>query len=383
MAGAPTLNGVAGSIIDILNSCLVTGFGSKTATSLVVASGIATFTHTGGQSAAQPNAVILVEGVTGGLTALNGEQKVLTSTATTITWATAAADGTAAGTITMKIAPAGWTKPFSGTNLAAFRNDTVTGTGAYLRVDDTATQNARVVGYMTMSDVSTGTNAFPHDTQVSGGDWWTKSSAASATAAPWFIFADSRMVYFARAYHLSNPIDFQLHVFGDPVPTKTSDPYGAIITGETSNVSSSTVGGTSNYYYAGSGASAGMYVARSYTGIGSSIPMGKTYPTLNAHSSPANSGGNNNGTPFPNPTDGGVYVVPHYIFEAQTGGVNVHRGVSPGFYCTPQLVPNSSFTPGDLVTGVTGLSGRTLKALTCVNATPKGVCFFDVTGPWR
>lgn len=383
MAGAPTLNGVAGSIIDILNSCLVTGFGSKTATSLIVASGIATFTHTGGQSAAQPNAVIQVDGVTGGLAGLNGEQKVLTSNATTVTFATALADGTAAGTITMKIAPAGWTKPFTGTNLAAFRNDTVTGTGSYLRVDDTATQNARVLGYLTMSDINTGTNAFPLEAQVSGGDWWTKSSAASATAAPWFIFADNRMVYFARAYNLANPTDFQLSAFGDVISTKSSDPYCAIISGEISNVSSANVAGNLSYYYASAGAASGMYSPRSYTGIGSSIPMGKTFPALNGLGSFGTSGGNTSGTPFPNPTDGGVYVVPHYVFEAQTGGANVHRGVSPGFYCSPQLVPNSSFSPGDLVTGVTGLSGRVLKALTCVNSTPKGVCFFDVTGPWR
>lgn len=383
MAGAPTLNGVAGSIIDILNSCLVTGFGSKTATSLIVASGIATFTHTGGQSAAQPNAVIQVDGVTGGLAGLNGEQKVLTSNATTVTFATALADGTAAGTITMKIAPAGWTKPFTGTNLAVFRNDSVTGTGTYLRVDDTATLNARVLGYLTMSDVNTGTNVFPLESQVSGGDWWTKSSAANSTANAWFIFADSRMVYFARAYQQSGPTDYQLSAFGDVISTKSSDPYCAIICGEVSNVSSSYVGGAQNYYYGNAGPSSGLYCPRSYTGIGSSVPMGKTFPSLNGIGGFGTSGANSSGAPFPNPTDGGVYVVPHYVFEAQAGGPNVHRGVSPGFWCSPQLVPNSSFASGDSITGVTGLSGRTLKALTCVNATPRGVCFFDVTGPWR
>lgn len=60
--------------------------------------------------------------------------------------------------------PAGWTEPYTGTNIAAFRNDVASGgTGAYVRVDDTVTtaNNWRPVTidvYRTMSDLNTGTD---------------------------------------------------------------------------------------------------------------------------------------------------------------------------------------------------------------------------------
>ena len=41
---APVLNGVAGSLIGLLTACLVTGFGLRTAVSLVVSGGVATLT---------------------------------------------------------------------------------------------------------------------------------------------------------------------------------------------------------------------------------------------------------------------------------------------------------------------------------------------------
>lgn len=384
MAGAPVLNGVAGSLIAILDACLVNGFGSKAVTTLVVAGGIATMTFSGGASAAQVGAVILVAGATP--SALNGEQKVLSASSTAVTFATDEDPVSATGSITFKIAAAGWAKPFTGTNLAAYQSLSVEATDCYLRVDDTNTQNARVWGYQTMSTIDVGTGVFPLESQVPGGDYWTKSGGANSTANRWFIFADDRMIYFARAYRdgaAGLTKDFQLSAFGDFLPTKSGDPFGCIISGENANVSSAAVSGVSNYWYGQVGASTGLYCPRSYTGLGASIPMGKSFPTLNGHTSPAISGAHAQGTPFPNPTDGGVYVVPHYLFEATSGGSNnVHRGVSPGFYCTPQSIPNDIFNPGDVITGVAGLVGKALKAVTCTNGT-RGVVFFDITGPWR
>ena len=91
------------------------------------------------------------------------------------------------------------------------------------------------------------------------------------------------------------------------------------------------------------------------------------------------SGAITNSIPYPNPEDGGLYVSPHYLVEHAAISL---RGVSPGFYMVPQLVANGQFAARDRVTGVTGLSGRTLIALTC-GLSPLGVCFFDLTGPWR
>ena len=117
MPGAPALTRAAGSLIALLDALLVNGWGQQTASSVVVAGGVATATFPTDHAAAK-HAVVLVDGVTGALTALNGEQKVTAVAPNVIKWATAAADGTATGTITVKMAPAGFNKPFSGTNLA-------------------------------------------------------------------------------------------------------------------------------------------------------------------------------------------------------------------------------------------------------------------------
>lgn len=65
-------------------------------------------------------------------------------------------------------AAVGWTKAFSGTNMAAYKQSAGSNQ-LYLRVDDTNATDARVVGYETMSDVNTGTGPFPTATQQSGG----------------------------------------------------------------------------------------------------------------------------------------------------------------------------------------------------------------------
>ena len=120
MAGAPQLNTTAGCLIAMLDACLIDGFGLKTADSVVVASNIATLTVAAGVGFAD-HAVVLIAGATPA--GLNGEKRILSKTTTTITFdATGISDQTASGTITAKLAPAGWQKQFSATNLAAYRS---------------------------------------------------------------------------------------------------------------------------------------------------------------------------------------------------------------------------------------------------------------------
>lgn len=384
MAAAPTLTGQAGSIIGILDACLQDGFGSKSASSLVVAGGIATLTFSGGASSAQVGSVILVAGATP--SGLNGEQKVLSANSTTVTFATGLSNQTATGTITFKMAPAGFTKAFTGTNLAAYRSDDVTGNRMYLRVDDTGTTNARVVGYETMSDVNTGTGPFPTASQQSGGDYWTKSSTANSTTNIWYLFTNGKIFYFARAFRSGNNglnLDFEIHGFGDISSVKSGDAFNVILSGNGSDQSASNVTATSNLWYGASNWSTGFALARSYSGLGSAVQAGKYYPSMNG-SAGGCSGANSAGSLFPNPADGGLYVVPLFVFET-TGSTanNVYRGVVPGFYCTPQLIPNGTYTPGDLITGVTGLAGKVLKVMTCqFSSSVSGLVAFDITGPW-
>ena len=141
--GAPVLNGVAGSLIGLLEACLCTGFGLRSATSLVVAGGVATLTlDSDVKNGNLLNSVILVGNSS--IAALNGEQRVTWASSTELKFATAAADGTASGSITVKTAPAGWEKKFSDTNKAVFKSLATEANTSYLWVSDTGTTNANV-----------------------------------------------------------------------------------------------------------------------------------------------------------------------------------------------------------------------------------------------
>lgn len=371
MAGAPVLSGTAGALIAVLDACLNDGFGTQTAASVVVASGIATVTLSG----SNPYDVYSVAVLSGATpSGLNGEKRVLSTASNSFTFdATGISDQTATGTISVKLSPAGWTKSFTGTNLAAYKSSDVTATGCLLRVDDTGTFNARVVGYETMSDVNTGTGQFPTSAQQSGGLYWAKSSAASTAARPWVVFADGKSFYFMVSQAAAST-QYSMYGFGDGLPTKSADAYHAMLNGDINDPSSASPGNSSNQL-GNQAATGGSYSPRSYTQLGSSIVMKLAFPQFVGNVA-ASTGSSSYTLPYPNPADGGLYIAPYYMSESTNG---VLRATIPGFYCAPQNIGTSAFASKDTVAGVTGLSGKVLKAI----VSGAGPAFIDVTGPWR
>lgn len=370
MTGAPTLTGQAGSLIALLDACLVNGFGAGGVDSIVIADGVATATRSAGHPF-EEDAVALIAGavVTGGV--INGEQKVTVATTTTYQFAAPGIPNqTAGGAITHKVAPLGWLKAFSGTNLAAFKASDPAATGGLLRVNDTGTTSARVVGYVSMTDVNTGIDAFPTELQLAGGLYASKSNSADATARPWILCGDGRWFYMpvARsggAYEL-------FLTFGDPINAKSPDPYGCALNG---CFVSSLTNTASEFDYGDPGSTSGsLFFAKGYAGIGAAQSMRKAFPVL--FGSSFGSSGASGRVSFPNLADGGFYVFPHYLTES---GAGVLRATSPGLWATPQSVGSSVFVTRDRVKGVTGLAGKTLRAVNSAS----GVYFFDVTGPWR
>lgn len=140
-AGAPSLTGEVGSLIAVLDACLVTGYGAKAA--------------------------------------------------------------------------AGWTKPFVGTNIAAFRQGT--GAQAYFQIVDDGSDGsfgprmAMVSMYDTMTNATTGTNKTPSAYNINHYNHLPKSSTLDATAREWKVYASDRACYFlvkngtsvADAYYVS------------------------------------------------------------------------------------------------------------------------------------------------------------------------------------
>lgn len=391
--GAPVLTGQAGTLIGLLDACLVTGFGLRSATSLVVAGGEATVTlASNANNGNLLHSVILVEGVTGALAALNGEQRVTAASSTTLSFATAAADGTATGSITVKSAPAGWIKPHSGTNLAAFKSASPEATGCVLRVDDTGTTSARVVGYETMADIGAGTGPFPTPSQVSGGMHMPKASAANGTAIPWEFVADQRGFHYVPAPAAASNSGHGGRTgwwFGDIAPRKSGDAFCcALLAGSSATDSYGT-----NYRAMHVGGR-DVYLARSYTGIGASVRAGRFSPVLAPNSSSSSgedySGNNPYVGVYPNAADNALVTAPLLVLEGSPGGSGAAtwRGTMPGIYHAPQQIPAGTFVPRAVIDAIEGLAGRRLLAApgfanSAFLTNMPGCTFFDITGPWR
>lgn len=378
MNGAPVLNGVAGSMIAVLEACLVTGFGLQSVQTLSVSGGVATATFPSGHSF-EPDTVALFAGATPA--GLNGEKRILTTTTNSVTFAAPGiSDQTATGTITAKLAPAGWEKPFSGTNLAVFRSLNVESTRMYLRVDDTGTTNARVVGYEAMTDINTGTGPFPTAAQISGGGWWPKASAANATPRAWTLIADSKgFIIHVHTVTTSPGSSGVVWGFGDFASLKSGDAYACRLQCAASDVANSTFTATSASSYCG--VDAGTYLPRSFTAIGGAVAA--THAVSGLFSAAKVSGASPGSilTPnYPNGPDNGLILVRKTIVEP---GVCL-RGYSRGLHVTPQNC-HASFGLRDKIDGQGDLVGRKLLAIKCgspAGTSSEGVVFVDITGPW-
>ena len=378
MPGAPVLTRAAGSLIALLDALLVNGWGVQTATSVVVASGVATATFATDHAAAR-HGVVLVAGVTGALAGLNGEQKVTAVEPNKIKWATTEADGTAAGTITIKMAGAGWTKPFSGTNLAAYKSASPAAHGQFLRIADTTAGYARAVGYENMTAISTGTGLFPSAAQLNGGYYWGKNDETSGTnAVPWVFASDGRFFYlFAQACINSSggwARSFTPMSFGDLVPESPSgDPYATVVTGAADD--GPWWGTGPSYVYTYHTVDAYVAAPRARSGVGTAS-RGATLTELNLD----NQGG---AAPaqLPNPISGSIPMGRVLYKDAPT---EFPRAAFPGLYWSPATCMERVTNYGSILELTNGKSLLGVWAGSSVSSagTFSGA-FLDLIGPWR
>ena len=382
--GAPELHGTFGSEISVHTACLVTGFGLRPVVSLVVASGVATLTlASNSKNVNLMGSVVLVEGAS--VAALNGEQRVTAATSDTLKFGTAAADGTATGTITVKTAPAGYELVFSAPGKAVYKSLAPESLGGYFRVQETdGSLDVDVRSYVTMSDVDTGTGKYPPD----GISDWAKAYQPSSPAGPaiWDIFADDRLFYYCPAPGSSFSASYPGQAcwyWGDYLPAKSGDAWATGLS------SAEYAGGGSTAYGSVPCGSPGRHFgARGYTGLGAGVALFRT-PEVGSDS--VTSGRDDFYGAFPPPTDGKLRLSRILVKENSGRGANtIQRGVFPGIYYVPHRVAGGLFARGDILPGPPGvLSGRRLRAiaLSISAATDDissiSVAFFDTTGPWR
>jgi hypothetical protein len=392
-AAKPTLNGVNGSFIALLDA-LIAGFDSKACTINVVGT-VATVTWAGTHSCL-PASVVMIAGCTGAWTALNGEQKITSKVAggTTATFNVAGGTtaGAVSGSITIKMAPmVGWTKAFTSTNKASYRSTDVGATGHYLNIDDSLGNYVNVRGYETMTSTTAGTGPFPTTTQQAVGTCgWTKAGDTSATATGWMVVADARGFFFHNQPYVSlYPVSSfgATRFFGDPLPFRTGgDPWCCLL-----NYSISATGIQSAWDSTpefNSYNSQQWVSPRAYTGLGASVMQScaSYIGTMNNQS-----GSDMTFGPFPSYYDGMLRLSKKYIVGVSNN--TPPRAELPGFYYAPHYQCFDSFQFGQIVNGSGAYAGKQFVAMnsattTMSQGTPAGsnntgASFIDVTGPWR
>ena len=251
-------------------------------------------------------------------------------------------------------APAGWSKPFTAANQAAFRQGAGSH-GFYLHLDASPLWHDKVRGYESMTAIDAGTNPFPTVAQrsdlVAG-----RSSSSDGSGRPWLVAADARRFFLWTNANgnLAQGLGTTMHqptlFFGDLESPNAGDVFNTLISGGISNLNSTYLG------YAQNNASNAEYMARNFAGAVGSVAVMKG--THIPYQSTAYIGAVTSAPAFPDPVTGGLLLSPIEVFDV-SGFVS--RGVLPWIWAPGHNLPGS---PGDVLTGVNGpLAGKRLMLL--------------------
>jgi len=349
MSGAPSLTGSAGSIISLIDTC-ITGFGTVTLASLTIAGNVATGVVSTGHGFAMTDGkcgpVIAIAGATP--SGLNGKWRIASiPNSTTFTFTTSGInDQTASGTITAKIAGlSGWSKLYSGTNLAVYQRTTSGATAMLMSIDDTNAAYAIVTMYEAMSGVSIGTGA-------SGVVYLTKS--INGDSRPYRLFANGKTL------HLFTNNDsaawYGNTTFGDINSYVNNDAYGCLL-----------IGAASPAYPTGgsivqvNGDTSAAYLSRAYSQLGTAIACGRY-----SHRRSAICGDGGIMNLSPNPVSNKIHLWPIECWDA----TSYARGLIPGLYN-----PLNALSDGAVISGVNG-NPALYQALSIYRI------IVDMVGPW-
>lgn len=370
-AGAPTLNNAVGSLIAVLDACLITGYNTKAVTSITVASGVATVVCAGHGFSNIYGKIVRHAGATPA--GLNIDARIANVTTNGYTYlCPSVADGVATGTITAKYAPMDWTKQFSGTNKAMYKRGDVAANGCMLRVDDTVVgQDARSLMVQTASGIDTYTNSAPTSAQVAGGlgQYWSKGYN-SAVAADWFVVADG-LQFFLFVKAVSGTYPYVACGFGDIPSFRVSDTLNCMLAGGSgpTNAGAPLTSTPSPGALLISGGKDGTSISQ----------------TLSVLTRDLNYGTNGSAIPYPSTVDGGLVIqYPILLVEPSVNGSI--RGVFSGL-AVPLAYVQAALPSRTQISNVVGGVTKVFllvhvgqqagsSAVTCAP-------LIDLTGPWR
>jgi hypothetical protein len=350
-ASAPVMCGQYGKLVQLLDAILVNGYGAKASLGWSIAYNgyTASGTATGGANnkLIDTSQNFVTNGVTVGMSVkrtADGLYGGITSISTTTN-----------PNDTLNYTNTTNTPTFA--NLDAYSIDgnvrvyrAPTGNRYYLRVADTSsTTYARMRGWEVKADAldvvdGSNTGPFPTDAQLSGGDYYFKSDAASSAARTWRCLGNDKIFYlFARSSSDSVGGYMGQMIFGDFITYKASDVYNTVIEGHSSaSASGSGFGSIAT--------AVGQYKPRTAAGTGGSVQIAfnvliNNYQTKLFYGSLA----------YPDPITGSIIISPVVVID--TG----HNGHFPGLWSAPFPLANL-FVDLDTFSGMAGpLSGKTFE----------------------
>lgn len=388
-ASAPVLTGMAGTLINVLDACLVNGYGTRTVTSMTRVDNVVTVTFS---TEHKFRSFDWVSFNGADQAEYNKEFQITYVDAYTLTFLT---DDTpvspATGTVTAKRAPAGFGKPFAGTGKAVYRSQSLASRRHYLRVVDDGssslgTRVARLRAYEEMTGVDAGTNPFPALHQISGdGFTWNKSNEVSTTERQWIIVSDGKTFYMQINGQQTKTtfVDdtyAQVNGFGD-LSTFAPDAYSTFLSGgmnadpmSDNNTLMRPAGDSSP---SPSSMNSSVAIARHFSGVTGSVYgvglLGHCFSGTNALGASAL-------LPYPHTNNNRFFIAPVMVY--MPGGY-MHAQL-PGCY---ESLHGHTHTQGKLLEGMNpvGLEGRRFMSLTgrSHNSGWLGMFVVDLTGPWE
>jgi hypothetical protein len=284
--------------------------------------------------------------------------------------------------------PAGWTKPYSDTNIGVYR----TGAGSrqrYIRVDDSATTDSRIHAFETMASVSDYSTQFTSGlgTPSAGSGYALKKSiTADAVVRPWVIVATESAIYTflepaltgagVWATATTSTSGNGQFFFGDFISFRPGDTYNTAIIGPNATTNGSGYLGAASS--AISSAAIGHYLNRSYLGFGAGgVGFNKGVPGIYYSFSVMGSASASN--PFPDLITGGIQMAPVEIAEMITSNAHIIRGRMPGIWASINSLPA---TQGDIITGTGILAGKTLLVVQVWQTSTNGRLFIEISNTW-
>ena len=377
-AGAPQLTGLGGSVIAILNACLINGFNLRTLTGITRDGNVATVTADGGHGYREQD-IVLIAGAN--QLAYNGPKRIRTVTTNTFQFdIEGEPQSPATGSLSAKIAPIDWEQPFAANDRAVYRSRDPSAATIQLRIDETPLPGDVSYGRGTLSCAA---QMWESLTDIDNGlgltqTYWRKSNAEDGEARRWLLVGDSKRFWFCVAWSQYYGEIYMPNFFGSFSSFKAGDAYNYLIGGYTELGHNHHHPANNQYLdwvaavgtsFAGNGA----WLPRAHTQLGSSASVlwvsGVGYPT--------GVGMGMTGIPFPNPCDNGIYVMPMLI---QEGAGPSLRGRLPGLLTPLHSIAADQPTryPGFVLDG----TERELLIVPATQGNGAARMAFDLTGPW-